>query len=121
MRFINHARRIPKGLKAQKPGELVQIDHTSLKLDSGHGVKHFEAICPVTRFSVGKAFRKASSLTATKFLEFVENSLPFKLSSIQVDGGSEFMGTFEKTCKERNIPLYVLPLQYYHLLSTKPT
>ena len=107
--FNNHAKRIPRGLKAQNPGELVQIDHTSLKLDSGHGVKHFEAMCPTTRFSVGKAYRKASSFTATKFLEFIENTLPFKLLSIQVDGGSEFMGTFEKACKSRNIPLYVLP------------
>ena len=34
---------------------------------------------------------------------------PFKISSIQVDGGGEFMADFELLCKKMNIKLYVLP------------
>jgi putative transposase len=35
--------------------------------------------------------------------------LPFPVRSIQVDGGSEFMKDFEQACKDKGIPLYVLP------------
>ncbi len=35
--------------------------------------------------------------------------MPFPLSSIQVDGGSEFMADFEDACETAAIPLHVLP------------
>ncbi len=35
--------------------------------------------------------------------------LPFKLKSIQVDGGSEFRDEFEQACEDLGIELYVLP------------
>jgi len=41
-------------------------------------------------------------------LEYVQK-VPFKIKSIQVDGGSEFMAEFEDACQELNIPLIVLP------------
>ena len=44
-----------------------------------------------------------------KFLREVIENAPFKVLSIQVDGGSEFMKEFEETCRELEIPLYVLP------------
>ena len=34
---------------------------------------------------------------------------PYKILSIQVDGGSEFMADFETACERRHIPLIVLP------------
>ena len=34
---------------------------------------------------------------------------PFKIASIQVDDGSEFMADFEKACAELEIQLFVLP------------
>ena len=49
-------------------------------------------------------------MTAKKFLENkVMKDFPFKVKSIQVDGGSEFMRHFEEACGDSNIPLYVLP------------
>lgn len=107
--FANHAQRLPKGMKAKIPGELVQVDHMSVQIDDGHEIKHFEAVCPITRYSVGQAHRNATSKTASAFLDFLQQQLPFKLLSIQVDGGSEFMGDFEKACKDRSIGLFVLP------------
>jgi transposase len=107
--FNNHAQRLPKGAKSKIPGDLVQIDHMSVKIDSGREIKHFEAVCPVTRYSVGQAHWQATSNTAAAFLDFVLSQLPFPLISVQVDGGCEFRGDFEKACKDRNIPLYVLP------------
>lgn len=35
--------------------------------------------------------------------------MPFEVSSIQVDGGSEFQDEFEQACEVLGIPLYVLP------------
>jgi putative transposase len=34
---------------------------------------------------------------------------PYKILSIQVGGGSEFMANFEAACERRHIPLIVLP------------
>lgn len=107
--FNNYAKRLPVGIKGGKPGELIQIDHMTVKLISGQEVKHFEAICPFTRVSISRAYLKATSLNATKFLDFVIEKLPFPVISIQVDGGSEFMGDFEQACKKRQYPLFVIP------------
>jgi len=35
--------------------------------------------------------------------------MPFAVTSIQVDGGSEFRATFERACQQRDIALFVLP------------
>ena len=107
--FKNHAQRLPKGARSKLPGELVQIDHMTIKLDSGRTVKHFHAICPTTRYIVGQAYRSATSNNAADFLKQMLQELPFPVISIQVDGGSEFMGAFERAAKELDIPLYVLP------------
>ena len=40
--------------------------------------------------------------------EFIDKA-PFKIKSIQVDGGSEFMAEFEQACENMKIPLIVLP------------
>jgi transposase len=109
--FNDHAQRLPTGIKSQRPGELIQIDHMTVKLDTGKEIKHFDAICPVTHISVGKAYRKATSLIATDFLDFLVKKLPFPLLSVQVDGGCEFRGEFEQACKSRNIPLFVIPVR----------
>ena len=93
-------------MKAMHIGELIQIDHMDIEL---LGVKHFKAICPLTKIVVEQAYTRATSDIAAKFLRFVQEKLPFPIKSIQVDGGSEFMGTFEKECKNQGIPLFVLP------------
>ena len=107
--FSKHAQRLPRGLESKKPGELIQIDHMTIKLDNGHEVKHFQAICPITRYVVSRAYRNATSSRAAAFLDFIRQKLPFPIISIQVDGGCEFMGEFEQTCKSHEFPLYVLP------------
>jgi putative transposase len=106
--FNGHAKRLPTGAKPQKPGELLQVDHMQIKLE-GIIIKHFKAICPVTKIVVEQAYTSATSTIAAEFLQFMTAQFPFTISSIQVDGGAEFMGEFEKGCKAQNIPLYVLP------------
>ena len=59
--------------------------------------------------AVTYAYRQATALTSADFLEKMLLSFPFKLSSIQVDGGSEFMADFELACKKHGLKLFVLP------------
>jgi len=96
-------------MKSRIPGELIQIDHMTVKLISGFTLKHFKAVCPITKIAVEQAYSSATSNIAKDFLKQTQQEFPFKIRSIQVDGGSEFMGTFEDSCKQAQIPLFVLP------------
>lgn len=104
-----HAKRLPKGLKATKIGELIQIDHMTVQVPGQGVLKHFNAICPVTKLAVEQVYRTATSQNGAIFLEKVLHELPFPVISIQVDGGSEFMGDFESLCAKKGIKLFVLP------------
>jgi len=107
--FNGHAKRWERGMKSKIPGELVQIDHMDIKLISGMHLKHFQAICPMKKLAVKQVFNRATSNVASEFLELIIAQFPFKVKSLQVDGGSEFMGEFEQACQIKNIDLYVLP------------
>ncbi len=107
-RFDKHAKRIPKGMKSRSVGELVQIDHMTTNVGDKI-VKHFNAWDRTTKWNTAEVYSKATAYCAKKFLERLLKESPFKIKSIQVDGGSEFMAEFEQTCKEQGIPLYVLP------------
>jgi len=106
--FDKHATRWKYSMKATKPGEMVQIDHMSVYSNSSC-IKHFKAVCPISKFMVCDVYHSANSKNAAAFLQKVINDMPFNISSIQVDGGSEFMKDFEIACKERDIKLLVLP------------
>jgi hypothetical protein len=107
--FNKHAQRWKYGMKSKNPGELFQIDHMSVPMASSFTVKHFQGICPITKVVVEQVYSCATSSIAKQFLEYAQSQLPFKITSIQVDGGSEFMKDFELACKDMGIPLYVLP------------
>lgn len=105
-----HARRLPKQCpKPTRPGERLQIDTLHVVPAPGKWLKHFSASCPVSRWTVGDIYERATSRCAARFLDKVVAESPFEITSIQVDGGSEFMDAFETACKQRDIPLYVLP------------
>ena len=107
--FKDHAQRLPKGRKSQNIGDLVQIDHMSVQLPKIGGAKQFNAIRPISKYVVSKTYWQATSHNAENFLRFLIKKMPFPITSVQVDGGSEFMGDFEKACKKMNILLFVLP------------
>jgi putative transposase len=76
---------------------------------NGITVKHFQAWERKLKHIFAAVYSNAKASSAKRFLlDFVKNA-PFKILSIQVDGGSEFMADFEETCEELNIPLIVLP------------
>lgn len=107
--FNDHAQRWKYGMKARKIGELIQIDHMTVSVPGAGILKHFTAVCPITKWAVFEVYWKATSHNAADFLEYIREQFPFRIVSIQVDGGSEFMGDFEQSCKNMGIPLYVLP------------
>jgi transposase InsO family protein len=89
-------------------GERVQIDHMTVT-KNGITVKHFQAWERKSKHIFAAVYSNAKASSAKRFLlDFVKNA-PFKILSIQVDGGSEFMADFEETCEKLNIPLIVLP------------
>ena len=108
-RFNGHSKRWRLGMKAKRPGELLQIDHMSVEIIPGKIVKEFKATCPITGYTVMNVYSNASSDTARLFLKKVKSDMPFTVKTIQVDGGSEFRDKFEIQCQKQDIGLYVLP------------
>ena len=106
--FQKHAQLWKYGMRPVKPGEMVQIDHMSVAVNQ-ITIKHFQAWDPKSKYIQANVYSNATSRTAKRFLlELIQNT-PFKISSIQVDGGSEFMLHFEEACAELGIDLFVLP------------
>lgn len=106
--FKSHAKRWQYGMKAQKPGELIQIDHMSVTKHN-LSMKEFRAWDPITKVIIADVTSNATSAAAAKFLRKVIAEMPFSVKSVQVDGGSEFMKDFENECLKLDIPLFVLP------------
>jgi|RhiMethySRZTD1v2_1073278.scaffolds.fasta_scaffold430064_1 transposase InsO family protein len=104
-----HARRLPKGLKPSLPGEIVQIDTLFLNIRADKPIKHFTAYDPVAKWTVASVAARATASLAATFLDKLLADMPFKVSAIQVDGGSEFMADFERACQAKHLALYVLP------------
>lgn len=107
--FVHHAQRWEYGKhKPKSPGEMVQIDHMSVTKNN-KSLKHFQAWDPLSKYINADVCSNATSRSAKIFLYKLIKEAPFKISSIQVDGGSEFMAEFELACKTLGILLYVLP------------
>jgi putative transposase len=105
----HHAVRLPKGLKPDIPGGIVQLDTVYVQVGPASHIKHFTAYDPVAKWTVGQAFRRATAHAASLFLDKMLADMPFKIEAIQVDGGSEFKAEFEQACKDKGILLYELP------------
>lgn len=103
------ARRLRGALKADRPGEAVQVDTLSLTFPGGKGVKQFTAVDRLSRWSVAMAAARATAASAARFLDKLAAVLPFPITAIQIDGGSEFMAEFEAACQRKGIALHVLP------------
>lgn len=104
-----HAVRLPRGLKPDRPGAVVQIDTVFITLAPGKPIKHFTAYDPVAKWTVAQAVRNATARNASIFLDKVLAEMPFPIRAIQVDGGSEFKAEFEQACADKGLVLYELP------------
>ena len=104
-----YAIRKPKGYRVSRPGDLVQVDTLDLRPLPGVILKHFTARGTVSRWDVLEVVTRATAVTASRFLDSVQERSPFPIRAIQVDGGSEFQADFERECERRGILLFVLP------------
>ena len=105
-----HARRLPKGRKPARPGEIIQID--TMTINPGHGrptIKQFTAIDPIAKWTCAQAWRRATAHNAAQFLDKLQDDMPFPVKAIQIDGGAEFKASFETECQRRGINLWELP------------
>ena len=103
------ARRLPRDLAVREPGRLVQLDTVFVNLTPTKAIKHFTAYDPIAKWTVGKAYNRATAQAAASFLDKILADMPFPVKAIQVDGGSEFMAEFETACQAKGVALYVLP------------
>jgi transposase InsO family protein len=109
-RLLNrYARRLPRGLKPEKPGALVQIDTLFVNVRPDRAIKHFTAYDPVAKWTVGRVSTRATAQCASALLDKLIAEAPFSIEGIQVDGGSEFRADFEIACQQKGLALFVLP------------
>jgi len=104
-----YAIRKPKEYEAKEPGDIVEVDTLDVRPLPGVVLKHFTARDIISRWDVLEAHTRASSHTASSFIDTLLKRMPFPIRAIQVDGGSEFQDTFEEECQKRGIKLFVLP------------
>ena len=95
----------------EAPGGLVQVDTTHVSLLPGRAFKHFSTRDMMSEWDVCDASSRAAAKAAARFLDTLQERMPFPTRAIQVDGGSEFNGEFEEECERRGIRLLVLPPQ----------
>lgn len=89
-------------------GERVQVDPMTVT-KNGIGFQHFPSWDRKSKALHAQVYSDATSSSARRFLKELIQKTPFQIHSIQVDGGAEFRGEFEKACQELDIPLIVLP------------
>ncbi len=104
-----HAQRLPNGYAVQAPGDLVQVDTLDVEVLPGLRRKQFTARDMISRYDVVEAYSRATAHTAAAFLDLLQHRMPFPVRALQIDGGSEFQGTFEAACAARSLPLFVVP------------
>ena len=104
-----YAVRKPKEYVAEAPGDIVEVDTLDVRPLPGVVLKHFTARDIVSRWDVLEAHSRATSRSASAFLDVLLERMPFPVRAIQVDGGSEFKDAFEAECQKKGIKLFVLP------------
>lgn len=104
-----YAVRKPPAYVPVAPGDLVQVDSTDVRPQSGVHYKHFSARDVICKWDVLDVYHRATASAAARFLDTLIARSPYEVRAIQVDGGSEFKADFERQCEERGIKLFVLP------------
>lgn len=101
--------RKPWGFRAVAPGDLVQLDTMDVRPVPGLVFKQFTARDVISRWDTLELASHATASAAVRILDAMAERMPFRVRTISVDGGSEFMAGFEVACAERGIALHVLP------------
>jgi len=104
-----YAVRKPKEYEAKEPGDIVEVDTLDVRPLPGIILKHFTARDIISRWDVLEAHTRATSHTASGFIDTLIERMPFPIKAIQVEGGTEIQDSFETECQRRGIKLFVLP------------
>lgn len=98
-------KRVSSRVKAQVPGELVQID-AIVRFEDGIRFYLITAVDLFSRFSFAYAYRTLSSRAALDFYSKLERVAPFEIQAVKTDNGSEFLGEFDQHLKKKKITHY---------------
>jgi len=98
-------KRIKTGLRARATGEVIQIDLKHLML---RGITYYQytAIDKYSRLIFAKVYKNKTSRNTKLFIQEAMKYFGFRISKVQTDNGSEFMGEFDKYLKEIGIEHY---------------
>jgi len=91
------------------PYDLTTLEASSRRPHSDDGRWQFSSRDLISRWGVSRVYRRATSFTASLFLEDMQRKFPFSIRAIQIDGGSEFQKHFDEACRERGIRLFIIP------------
>lgn len=91
------------------PGDLVQVDTLDAEVVPGARFKHLSLVDVTSRWHAAEIRRGATAKTTRDSLDAMRARLPFAITAIQIDGGSEFRAEFETYCQAEGIQLFVLP------------
>jgi len=104
----NPRKRFPHGFKVSCPGDMVQVDTKYIMTTGGKRFYQFTAIDVLSKQRVLRVYASLSSRNGAHFLQICINNFDFEIKNIQTDNGSEFLGEFDKLCKQLNIPHYFI-------------
>lgn len=109
VRYKSKRRKIPTYRSKYAPkvnsAGFVEVDCVTLYR---HGLP-FRFVCCIdvyTRIAYVEQVKSLTSLSATQVLQHCQNSLPFPISTIQTDNGSEFLKDFDAHLTQNQIPHY---------------
>lgn len=84
---------------AEKQGDLVQIDTIHLLTPEGRRTYVFTILDVFSRWTYARAYKRATTRTAIRFIESAQRIAPFKFKTVQSDHGSEFAQYFTDRIK----------------------
>lgn len=104
-----YAVRKPRDYVIQAPGDLVQVDTLDVEVVPGARFKHLSLVDVVCRWHTAEIRRSGTAQAMRDNLDQMRARLPFSITAIQIDGGSEFRAEFEAYCQAEGIKLFTLP------------
>lgn len=104
-----YAKRKPATWVPALPGDLLEIDTKDVRPVPGKVFKHLSLVDVHSRYALAEVGVGATAEATKDRLKRMLERVPFPVRALQIDGGSEFKGTFEEFCQERQLELFVLP------------
>jgi transposase InsO family protein len=104
--------RYPKGLRITCAGDMAQIDTKYVTMLGGRMIYQFTAIDVLTKRRVLRYYSSLLSKNGASFLRTCVEKFPFQIKAVQTDNGKEFLGDFDKLCKELMITHYYIEARH---------